>query len=159
MSNSCGISGSYNSLEQSDPVPNQRPVVIYDGDCGFCERWARIWKEKGHNRLDVIPYQALNKRLPKINPDNCARAVHLAEPTPTGVRITTASQAAIRSHLIASNRDPDRGIYAVGVPCMAVLLYLPYRLVARYRGFFNRLIFGRTPDEHAAKSKSNEPTQ
>ena len=159
MPNSCGISSRFNTLEASDPVPNQSPVIIYDGDCGFCERWAKLWQKRGEGRLDVIPYQELNGRLPQVDPDQCARAVHLAEPTPSGIRMSTASRAAIRSHLIAGDTDPDRGIYAIAVPCLSILLYLPYRLVARYRGFFNRILFGQQPDTEQGVSESNSPKE
>jgi len=144
MSTSCGISSRFNTLSPSDPVPNDQPVLIYDGDCGFCERWARLWRAKSKGKLDVIPYQELGERLPQAGKDRCAKSVHLAEPMSSGIQVTTASKAAVRSHLIAGGKNPDKGIYAITVPCLSILLYLPYKIVARYRGFFNTLLFGNS---------------
>ncbi len=160
MSTSCGVADHFSTIENDAPVPNHRPVLIYDGQCGFCTQCAMSWEKRSQGRLDVMPYQDLKGRLPEATPENCARALHLAEPIDAGVRISKGSAAAIRSHLIACGRQPDRGVYATLVPLLSVLLHLPYCVVAKYRGFFNRfspLIFGQPKHSAGPHPQSDEP--
>ena len=60
-----------------------RPVLLYDGNCGFCLRWInrlRRWDRAG--RIDYVPYQqrAVIADLPSIGDDALDRAAHLVAP-------------------------------------------------------------------------------
>ena len=37
--------------------PGQRPLLVYDGDCGFCRKWVRRWQLRTGDRADYAPYQ------------------------------------------------------------------------------------------------------
>jgi predicted DCC family thiol-disulfide oxidoreductase YuxK len=60
-----------------------RPVLLYDGTCGFCRTWIdrlRRWDRAG--RIDYVPYQqrAVVAGLPPIGDDALDRAAHLVAP-------------------------------------------------------------------------------
>ena len=39
-------------------LPRDRPLVVYDGSCGFCRRWVtRLQAWDRHGRLDYLPLQ------------------------------------------------------------------------------------------------------
>ncbi len=60
-----------------------RPVLLYDGTCGFCRTWIdrlRRWDRAG--RIDYVAYQqrAVVAGLPPITDDALDRAAHLVAP-------------------------------------------------------------------------------
>lgn len=60
-----------------------RPVVVYDGECGFCRRWVRRlqrWDRSG--RLDYLPLQ--DPAAPELTgrrPEELALSAHAVLPT------------------------------------------------------------------------------
>jgi acetyl esterase len=70
-----------------------RPVLLYDGTCGFCLRWInrlRRWDRAG--RIDYVPYQqrAAIADLPPIGDDALDHAAHLVAPDGS---VTTGARA------------------------------------------------------------------
>ena len=63
-----------------------KPVVLYDGDCGFCRRWvARLRRWDRHQAFEYVPMQARGERaaLARIPEADLARAAHLVLPDGT----------------------------------------------------------------------------
>jgi predicted DCC family thiol-disulfide oxidoreductase YuxK len=56
------------------------PLLIFDGDCGFCRIWVDYWKRLTGDRVAYEPYQTAAGHFPGISRDRFARAVHLALP-------------------------------------------------------------------------------
>ena len=52
-----------------------RPVLVYDGDCGFCGYWARYWQKLTGERVAYRPYQEVAARYPAIALADFQRAV------------------------------------------------------------------------------------
>jgi predicted DCC family thiol-disulfide oxidoreductase YuxK len=48
--------------------PDSRPVLVFDGDCGFCTRSAQ-WVSRGwHGRARAVPWQSLGEKgLAEVN--------------------------------------------------------------------------------------------
>jgi len=62
------------------------PVLLYDGDCGFCTRWSRrlaAWDRAG--RIEQLPYQARAALpgIPPITDEALDRALHVILPDGT----------------------------------------------------------------------------
>ena len=60
-----------------------RPVLLYDGTCGFCVRWIdRLRRWDRSSRIEYVPYQRRGAvaRLPSISDDALDHAVHLVAP-------------------------------------------------------------------------------
>ena len=51
------------SSTKSSPA---RPVLIYDGDCGFCKYWARYWERLTGTAVRYTPYQHVATDYPQM---------------------------------------------------------------------------------------------
>jgi predicted DCC family thiol-disulfide oxidoreductase YuxK len=81
------------------------PLLLYDGDCGFCGYWARYWQKLTGERVDYRPYQELAAQYPDIPREVRAELPGLVERLDAGPRL---------AHLVAladqveAQRLPDR---------------------------------------------------
>lgn len=116
----------------TEPAPAGRPVgrplLVYDADCAFCTRAARV----AHDRLGVEhveAWQTLDLDSLGLTADACAAAVQWV--TPDGA-VVSAERA-----VIAALRHAGGAWRAVGallaLPGVRGLAAVGYRLVARYR--------------------------
>jgi hypothetical protein len=48
-------SGDQPAIAAETPGPGSRPLLIYDGDCGFCFYWASYWQKLTGDRVDYRP--------------------------------------------------------------------------------------------------------
>jgi len=115
--------------------PESRPVMIYDGACGFCKRWIARWQNWTGTAIDYQPYQRAATNFPEISIDAFRRAVHLVEPDG---KITRGAAAVFRS-LALSNylRWPQRAYQSV--PGFAAICDAIYATIVAHRDFANRL--------------------
>ena len=60
--------------------PRFAPLLIYDGDCGFCVYWARYWQKLTGDRVDYRPYQHVAARYPEISEAEFQRAAQYIAP-------------------------------------------------------------------------------
>jgi predicted DCC family thiol-disulfide oxidoreductase YuxK len=104
------------------------PVLVYDGDCGFCTTCARL----GQRRLRlpaVEPWQFLDLDELGLTEAACREAVQWVA--------TDGSVAAAEGAVIASLRHAGGGWRWLGalldLPGIRHLAALAYRLLARYR--------------------------
>jgi len=118
-------------------APPARPLVLYDGDCRFCRRWAASWREEFAGRLDLAPSQEARHLFPEISVAACDEALQLVEPDGA---VYAGAEAALRARAHGRGR---RGawlrLYKSG-PGAAALLEWGYRIVARNRRIFSMLL-------------------
>lgn len=73
--------------------PVERPLVIFDGDCGFCRRMVRQMQRITGDRADYAAAQDVGKDFPSILPEEFAREVKLVE---TDGQVYGAAEAVFR---------------------------------------------------------------
>ncbi len=112
-----------------------RPVMVFDGDCGFCRGWIARWQQATGDRIEYVPYQEAAPRFPQVPAANFARAVHLIEPDG---RVCAGAEAVLRSLVSIPVGDWLLGLYLT-VPLFARISEALYRLVADHRGFAERI--------------------
>lgn len=63
-------------------IRRDRPVMIYDGDCGFCQRWILKWQKITRDKIQYAPYQFFVtnkdgkiKEFPNISINDCKKAI------------------------------------------------------------------------------------
>jgi len=123
--------------------PPERPLAIFDGDCGFCRQWIARWKTVTGLRVDYAPSQDVAARFPEISKEAFARAFQLV--LPEG-RVLEGAEAVCAT----LSEKPGGGALAAAyarVPGFAVLAELAYRLVASHRPSATRLtrfLWGRS---------------
>jgi len=121
-----------------EPSENQlrKPLLIFDGDCGFCRRWIEVWRARTHGLVEYEPYQEAARRFPQTSESEFRRCVWLYEPDG---RVTRGAEAVYRALAFA----PGSG----GLLWKSYRALAPFRLfsefaysvVARHRGIFSRL--------------------
>jgi len=118
------------------------PVLIYDGDCGFCGYWARYWQKLTGERVAYRPYQEVAAHYPAIPLADFQRAVQFI--TPDGGR-ASAAEASFLTLSHARGKGVWLWLYR-RLPGFAPLAERAYAFTAAHRPAFFRisqLLWGR----------------
>jgi len=117
------------------------PIMLYDGDCGFCMSWINCWQKVTGNKIQYVPYQffAIGEEskltdFPLVSVNDCKRAVQLV--MPDGSRFQ-AAEAVFRALHFAGTRKYLLWLYKyfLGFKQIAELLY---KLIAGHRRWLSR---------------------
>src|SRR3990167_9869342 len=120
------------SAKDTTRATTRRPLLIYDGDCGFCIYWARYWEKLTGNRVSYKPYQEVATDYPKISINDFKRAVQYVAPDG---KIASAAEAIF---LTLSHSRHNRfwlSLYR-HLPGFALISENTYALIAAHRSFF-----------------------
>jgi predicted DCC family thiol-disulfide oxidoreductase YuxK/uncharacterized membrane protein YphA (DoxX/SURF4 family) len=127
------------------PQPTQRPVVLYDGQCGFCKRHVARWSALADERIEFLPYQGNVERFPAISTEPVSQAVHLIEPDGT---VTRGAEAVFRIAALSKKRRWLRWAYE-NVPAFRSITEVGYDWIAAHRNLvdpIDRVLFGRSTE-------------
>jgi predicted DCC family thiol-disulfide oxidoreductase YuxK len=116
-------------VTSSVSTPPGRPLLIFDGDCGFCRRWIGRWKALTGEAVDYAESQQVAYRFPEIAQEAFARSVQLV--LPDG-EVFEGAEAVFRSLAFAPRRSWLLSAYR-HVPGFAPVSELAYRVIARHR--------------------------
>jgi len=119
----------------------RRPVLVFDGDCGFCRLWIERWRRETGGKVDYEPFQSAAPRHPEVPREAFLEAIHLFEPG----RTTRGAEAALRTLAYAPGLSWLPRFYAA--PGVAVVAEAVYRFIAARRPLFarlTRLLWGST---------------
>ncbi|HYK89167.1 MAG TPA: lipase maturation factor family protein, partial [Acidobacteriota bacterium] len=112
-----------------------KPLMIFDGDCGFCRRWIARWREVTGECIEYAPYQQVAGEFPDIPIEAFTRAVQLVEPG--GIR-SQGAEAVFRT--LAYVRSGAWMLWCYEhVPLVALVSEGIYALIAAHRGAAARL--------------------
>ena len=123
--------------------PPERPLAIFDGDCGFCRVWIARWKAATGDRVDYAPFQEVAARFPEIPLEAFARAFQLVRPDG---RVLEGAEAVFAALAQRPGGSLLSSAYA-HVPGFAPATELAYRIVADHRSaaaVLTRWIWGRS---------------
>ncbi len=110
-----------------------KPLMIYDGDCGFCRKWINRWKFLTGDKVAYEAYQKAAGSFPEIPLARFEKAVQLIEPNGT---VTQGAHAVIKTLALV----PAFGWVLWGhdhVPGFAFIAETLYAFVAGHRHFFS----------------------
>lgn len=120
----CG--GSLNSNDN-------RPVLVYDGACGFCTFWVYRWQDITGDKVIYQPSQEVASQYPQITPEKFDSAIYLIYPDGS----YDSGAKGVYKALVTIHKLP---LWAYDkVPGFASLSEWAYRLVAENRNFFSLL--------------------
>lgn len=111
----------------------RKPVLLFDGDCGFCRLWVGRWKALTAGAVEFIPYQEGAARFPRLERAELARAVHLVEP---GGEVFRGAEAVLRAAGRARGWGWLPRLYAA-LPPFAAAAEAVYAFVAARRPLFS----------------------
>jgi predicted DCC family thiol-disulfide oxidoreductase YuxK len=118
------------------------PVVIFDGNCGFCRIWIEYWKAITGKRITYAASQEVGSRYPQIQAQNFRESVQLVLP---GGEVLSGARAVFVTLTFAPGMAWLLWVYN-HVPGFAPATESAYRLIAAHRTFFyhlTRLTFGK----------------
>jgi predicted DCC family thiol-disulfide oxidoreductase YuxK len=112
-----------------------KPLLVFDGDCGFCRVWIRRFQERTGDRVDYAPSQEVGDRFPEIPARDFARSVQLID---VDGKVYAGAEAVFRT--LAAAPGGGAWLRAYGsVPGFAPVTEWAYHLVAGHRVLFSRL--------------------
>ncbi|WP_240359815.1 lipase maturation factor family protein [Pyxidicoccus trucidator] len=125
-----------------------RPLVLFDGDCGFCRRWVARWRLSTRGRVRFEPGRWWHRWLLGLRKADLRRAMQLVEPSG---RVSQGAEAVFRM-LAWSPRAGTRVVARVGLlPGVLHVARGAYALIARNRRSAARVdawLFGRAVVPH-----------
>jgi lipase maturation factor 1 len=112
-----------------------KPLMIFDGDCGFCRIWIRRWQHITGDRLDYLPFQdsSIAARFPEITRAQLETAVHFIQPDGT---VYSGAEAAFRA-LALNPQEHWLLDWYIHSPIFSRTSERAYRFVADHRTFFS----------------------
>jgi predicted DCC family thiol-disulfide oxidoreductase YuxK len=126
-------------------MPQPRPTLVFDGDCGICRTWVEYWRALTGDAVVYRPYQEAAADFPAIPVGDFQRAMTFIEPdTKPGGRVTAGAAATFRLLTYAPSRSAWWWLYS-NVPGVAFLSEAAYTFLSRRRGplsFLTRLLWG-----------------
>jgi predicted DCC family thiol-disulfide oxidoreductase YuxK len=102
-----------------------KPVLIYDGHCGFCRIWLDYWRQLAGDRIEYLASQDVGDRFPQIPSEAYSKSVQLVRPDGT-----VASGARAVFETLGKQR-----LY----PWVAGPSELAYRIIAPRMNLFDQL--------------------
>ena len=117
------------------PPAGARPLLLYDGDCGFCFYWACYWQRLTGDSVDYRPYQQVLAQYPAIPEAEFQRAVQFVAPDG---RRASAAEASFLTLSHARGKGFWLALYRY-LPGFAPVSELAYAFIARRRPAFFRL--------------------
>jgi hypothetical protein len=113
-----------------------RPVVVFDGSCGFCRQWIERWRQLTGDSVDYKPSSDAAPDFPEIPPEEFDRAVQLIRPDRSRasgaeavLELTAPHSFSAKAGLVAYRRSSF----------LAAFFEKSYAAVATHRALFSKL--------------------
>jgi predicted DCC family thiol-disulfide oxidoreductase YuxK len=118
-------------MSQKVASPPDAPLMVFDGDCGFCRRWIVRWRELTGDRVRYLPFQDphIAAAFPELPREQFQQAVQLIEPDGS---VVGGAEAVFRALASVPGSRWLLGAYE-HVPAVAPVTEWGYRLIARHR--------------------------
>ncbi len=117
---------------------HQQPMIIFDGDCGFCQRCIQSLKNHIHKPLTYIAYQQLQEPIAGLTPQDFKKSIYYQEQN------GTLTHGAAALYKVLSDHGSIHWLYWPHrhIPGFAAISEWIYKIIAKNRGrlskWFNR---------------------
>jgi len=123
-------------------MSERKPILLYDGRCGFCGIWVRYFQRLTGDRVDYSPSQESEAQYPEISHAEFQRAVWFVQPD----RSRSSGAAAVFQLLAwAKGKSWPFWLYQ-NVPGVRAISEASYRIIADHRNVFywiTRIFWGK----------------
>lgn len=126
--------------------PKSRPIMVWDGECGFCEYWITNWKSNTGNKIDYQTYQEVAANFPDIPLKEFKKASRLIE---ADGKIYSGPNSAFRSFLYFQNPRPIWHNWYTDINWFTKVTDYAYNFIAKNRSFafkITKIFFGKNPE-------------
>lgn len=69
----------FKQLPPTQYPPAQKPLMVWDGECGFCAYWVSRWNMQTNGKVDFKPYQEAAENFPDIEKQHFKEASRLID--------------------------------------------------------------------------------
>ncbi len=115
--------------------PPLKPLLIFDGDCGFCKRWIKRWKTITGDSVTYSEYQIVSAGYPEIDRRQFEKSVVFID---TLGNILLGAEAVYASIAVNSKKRWLLEMYR-RITLFRFVSDFGYGLIAQNRMFFSRL--------------------
>ncbi|MFT5668720.1 MAG: putative DCC family thiol-disulfide oxidoreductase YuxK [Vicingaceae bacterium] len=134
----------FSKLNQTLYPPKQKPLMVFDGNCGFCKYWVIRWKKISGLGVDYKPYQEVAVNFKDIEEEHFKEAVRYIDLDGT---IYNGPDAA---YITYYNKNQVKFLHQwyVSKPVFKVLSDVAYQFVADNRNTMSKItirLFGKNP--------------
>lgn len=112
-----------------------KPLLVFDGDCGFCRMWIERWKLQTGEQVTYAPFQAAAGRFPEIPIEAFRRAAQLVD---VDGEVYSGAEAVFRTLAHAPGKRWLHTVYRY-VPGFGAASRAAYRFVASHRPWMTQL--------------------
>jgi lipase maturation factor 1 len=116
-------------------VSDRKPVLLWDGQCGFCKIWINYWKQLAGDRIEYRTSQDAGAEFPQIDPRAFSQSVQLVRPDGS---VASGARAVFESLGMLKTYESSK--------IFAAIAEWAYRLIATHRDAayqFTKYTFGR----------------
>ncbi len=135
----------FQKIKQTEFPPVGKPVLIWDGDCGFCKYWVTRWKAITGEAIQYRTYQEAATDFPDIPLKEFKKASRLIEPDG---KVYSGPDSAYRSYDYASNKKYPFHRWYLKYSFFRKLSDHGYNFIAKRRSLMfklTRILFGNNP--------------
>ena len=132
-------------IETTAYPPTEKPMMVWDGECGFCKFWITHWQSKSNETITFKTYQEVSGKYADIPLKEFKKASRLIE---TDGRIYSGPNSAYRSFLYFENPDKKWHRWYSTIKWFQKLSDHAYNFIAKHRGFMftvTKIFFGNNP--------------
>ncbi|WP_339702810.1 DCC1-like thiol-disulfide oxidoreductase family protein [uncultured Marixanthomonas sp.] len=135
----------FQKFEKTNYPPTGKPVLVWDGECGFCKYWVTRWQSLTRNKIEYKTYQEIASQFHDIPLKEFKKASRLIE---TNGKIYSGPDSAYRSYTYSTKNLPWHSWYC-NYSWFTKLSDHGYNYIAKHRPFFFKLTtlsFGKNPE-------------
>ncbi len=125
----------FQKFSKTNYPPSNKPVLVWDGECGFCKYWVTRWKSLTHDKIDYKTYQEIASQFQDIPLKEFKKASRLIE---TDGNMYSGPDSAYRSYTYTQKNLPWHTWYT-NYSWFTKLSDHGYNFIAKHRPFFFKL--------------------
>ncbi|MDN3725462.1 DCC1-like thiol-disulfide oxidoreductase family protein [Aequorivita sp. SDUM287046] len=136
----------FSKIQRTAFPPLEKPMMVWDGECGFCKYWITHWKSKTADRLDYRTYQEVAGNFPDIPLKEFKKASRLIELDGT---VYSGPDSAYKSFTYFKTEDFRWHRWYSKDNWFTWLSDRGYNFIAKHRSFMfplSKIFFGKNPE-------------
>lgn len=135
----------FSKIEKTNFPPPEKPMMVWDGECGFCKYWITNWQSKTKDRIVYRTFQEVAGLFKDIPLKEFKKASRLIE---TDGSIYSGPNSAYRSFIYFEKSPFPAHAWYQKNNWFTSLSDHSYNFIAKHRGFMlklSKLFFGKDP--------------
>jgi len=137
----------FEKLESTNFPPMHKPMMVYDGKCGFCKYWIIKWQNFTGDKVEYQPFQKVADQFKDIEVSYFKTAVRFIE---QDGKVSSGPDAAYITYYLYS-KPKFLHLWYLNKKWFRKLSDAGYNFVANNRSFMfdlSRLLLGKDPNNY-----------